>query len=172
VVPPRAVQDPVTIHLADHGQHASLVLPRADGSVVEYAFGEWRWFALNDTGVRAAFRALAWRSAGTLGRRELPPGPALDADGDFAGVTLYALVVERQAVNDLLERLDERWTRQAHTVVNNSDYDLHFVRDEQAYHLFNNCNPAVAGWLRELGCHVRGPALQSKWRLRRVEPDR
>jgi hypothetical protein len=171
VVPPRAVQEPVKVHLADHGRHASLVLPRGDGSRVEYTFGEWRWFALNDTGAGAALRALCWRSAGTLGRHELPAEQDIGASPRFAGVTLYSLTVERGAASNLLARLDERWAGQAHTVVHNADYGLDFVRDEQAYHLFNNCNPVIAGWLRELGCRVRGPALLSRWRLRPAPPE-
>lgn len=51
--PIRAVGDLLLILPADHGRRARPVLPQADGTRVEYAFGEWHWFALNEAGVRA-----------------------------------------------------------------------------------------------------------------------
>lgn len=169
VVPPRAVEDPVKVFLADYGRHSSLVLPRSEHALVEYAFGEWRWFALNDTGFFSACRALGWASEGTLGRRTIPIEPETDLRLLFPHVTLFELAVEREAVVLLLGRLDARWQRQEELAVFNDNYGFHFVPDDQRYHLFRNCNPIVAAWLRELGCQVRAPALLSNWRVRPLD---
>jgi hypothetical protein len=166
VTPPRGVADPVTVYLADYGRHSSLMLPRETDALVEYAFGEWRWFALNDTGVRAACRALCWGTTGTLGRRSVAAATPDSLEELLAGVTLFAIRVEREAANALVERLDDRWLRHEADAVYNPEFNLHFVPVAQRYHVFRNCNPVVAGWLRDLDCRVRGPALTSNWRLR------
>jgi hypothetical protein len=166
VTPPAGVRDPVKVYLADYGRHSSLILPRPDEVLVEFEFGEWRWFALDQTGFWDAWRALCWPSAGTLGRRELTAETAAALRAGALGQELFELAVERERADALLRQLDLRWTRNAATAVYHARYDLHFVRDNQSYHLLHNCNPAVAGWLRELGCAVRGPALLSNWRVR------
>jgi hypothetical protein len=169
VTPPHHVIDPVSVYLVDYGRHSSLVFPQDENSMVEYAFGEWRWFALNDTGLLAAFRALCWSTTGTLGRRFIvTEGPA-GFDHVFAGIALFEVPVEREAADALAGRLDERWVQQEDDMVYNAEYDFYFVPDAQGYHVFRNCNPVVAGWLRDLDCQVRGPALLSKWRLRRAD---
>jgi hypothetical protein len=187
VVPPRDVHSPATVYLADYGRHSSVALPHADGEFVEYTYGEWRWFALNDTGFFEAFRALGWPSQGALGRRVLVKRPANAEQGDSAngrtewrsqapdgggeapwpepGVTLFELMVERAAAAALAAELEARWKANESQAVFNPLYGLHFVPDESRYHVFGNCNPETARWLRELGCQTRGPALLSAWRL-------
>jgi hypothetical protein len=169
VIPPQAVTDPVTVYLADYGRHSSLVLPGDENSMIEYAFGEWRWYALNDTGLLAACRALCWGSTGTLGRRFVSIADPAGFEHSFAGVTLFAIRVEHEAASALVGRLNDRWLEYKTEAVYNADYDFHFVPVTQRYHVFRNCNPVVAGWLRDLDCRVRGPALLSKWRLRPVD---
>lgn len=166
VTPPGKVSDPVTVYLADYGRHSSVLLPRPEAGFVEFEYGEWRWFALNETGFWAAWRALCWPSTGTLGRREWTVAAAEELRVRFGEMEVYELAVERERAAALRRQLEERWARNASTAVFNPTYDLHFVRDDRAYHLGHNCNPAVAGWLRELGCGVRGPALFSNWRVR------
>jgi hypothetical protein len=169
VIPPRDVRDPVSVYLVDYGRHSSLVFPEEENTLVEYAFGEWRWFALDDTGLFAAFRALCWSTTGTLGRRYIVAEDPAGFDAVFAGVLLYEVRVEREAVGVLVRHLDDRWEQQEENMVYNAGYDFYFVPDAQGYHVFRNCNPVVAGWLRDLNCQVRGPALLSNWRLRPVE---
>jgi hypothetical protein len=172
VTPPAQVQNPVEVYLADYGRHSSLVLPRDAESMVEYAFGEWRWFALNQTGVFGAFRAICWGSRGTLGSRIISTVDHGWQEESFHGVELFSLQVEQEKAGALVERLEERWLRGESEAVYNAVYDFHFVPVEQRYHLFRNCNPVVAGWLRELGCRVPGPALLSNWRLQEAGPVR
>lgn len=57
--------------MLDHGRHASLLMERADGSMVRYAYGEWEWYALGRTGPARAFAALFVPSEAALGRKEL-----------------------------------------------------------------------------------------------------
>lgn len=169
VTPPRDVQDPATVYLVDYGRHSSLVLPHDENSMIEYAFGEWRWFALNDTGLLAACRALCWASTGTLGRRLISTVDSAKFEAWFPGVILFDIQVEREAANAMARLLNDRWLNHEADAVYNADYDFHFVPVPQRYHVFRNCNPVVAGWLRDLDCRVRGPALLSKWRLRPID---
>lgn len=163
---PADVSDPVTVYLADYGMHSSVILPRSEDVLVEFEYGEWRWFALEQTGFRAAWRALCWPTTGTLGRRELTKAAMVYLEQRATSTEVIGMTVERERAEALLRALEERWKRNAGTVVFNPNHELQFVRDDRKYHLFHNCNPTVAGWLRELGCKVRGPALLSNWRVR------
>ena len=72
VTPPPAPRFPVTVYVADYGRHASLLVPRPGGELVEFAYGEWKWFALGQKSMWRSPAALFWPTAATLGRRSLP----------------------------------------------------------------------------------------------------
>ena len=40
---PSGAQDARPVFLIDHGRDANLVLTRADGTMVRYLCGDWRW---------------------------------------------------------------------------------------------------------------------------------
>src|SRR5678810_1032518 len=63
------VADPVSIYLTDYGRHTSLIMPVSDSRMVEYAFGDWDWFAANQNSSFSAVRALTFSRGSTLGRR-------------------------------------------------------------------------------------------------------
>src|SRR5512140_2380377 len=73
--PPVNPTDPVTVYVADYGRHSSIVLPETKGGYVEWAFGDWQWFALGRTKVDVALAAIVSSPQSTLGRREIPPQP-------------------------------------------------------------------------------------------------
>ena len=52
VRPPAAPADPVEVYLLDHGRTPSLVLPGGDGGSTRWAYGDWRWYALGEHGLR------------------------------------------------------------------------------------------------------------------------
>ena len=165
VEPPADVEEPVTIHLLDHGRHTSLVLPSERGAV-RYTFGDWRWYAEHEVGPWRAFRALLTPSAATLGRYELS-----GRDSDEALSRLYIgvqhhhrLEVERAAVEELRADLDRRHA-EAERHLFSPRYQLEFASHPEPYHLFNNSNGKVAGWLETLGCAVSGVPLRADWRL-------
>src|SRR5580765_4107433 len=75
ITPPCEPIDPRPVFLIDYGYHASIVLPREDDGLVEFAFGEYEWFAQNHCNGWRAVELVLWPHAGTLGTRELPGPP-------------------------------------------------------------------------------------------------
>ena len=76
VVPPSNPVNPVMVYITDYGRHSSLVLPATNGGYVEWAFGDWNWFALGKTSWNYALLAVIWSPQSTLGRRVVPPQPS------------------------------------------------------------------------------------------------
>ena len=54
--------------------------------------------------------------------------------------------------------VEARFSKRLEARVYNARYGLHFVKDDERYVCFNNCNHATVRWLRELGCGVTGAA--------------
>ena len=75
IIPPAHVLDPVPVFVTDYGRHSSLVLPDGGGDLVEFAFGDWNWFAVNKTGFTSAVSAMLWSGGATFGFRHLDAGP-------------------------------------------------------------------------------------------------
>lgn len=157
VTPPPAPDDPVPVFLLDNGRHASLVVPH-DGHLIRYAYGEWDWYAENDTGVFRASGVLFTKGPGALGRR------AFSGAADTATVRRVVRVpieaswkirvpdAKRAA---LVRRLEGLFRRTPGRHLDNPLYDLTFAPHPQRYNAATrNSNHAVAGWLDELGCDV------------------
>lgn len=157
--PPARPADPVLVVLLDYGKHSSLVLPQAAGSV-EYAYGEWDYFALNQDDVCTGLAALACFNQGALGRRffDVPPERAVLGVGRQEH---HELSVARADVDALRRKLETRYAEREGTKVVNRLNGLAFVKDDESYICFNNCNHVIARWLEELGCEVRGGAFFS-----------
>ena len=169
VTPPTRPLDPVNVYLIDHGRTSSLVLPTADGGLIRYVYGNWDWYALIHQTLWTGLRALVWPSPGALGRHRYS-GPADPANVRriFAGWSeqIHPIVVSRPEAARLERELDARFRAHAATLHLNREYDLEFIRDPDAYHLFHDSNHVIADWLRRLGCRVRGPAFWAKWEVR------
>ncbi|MGH8287112.1 MAG: hypothetical protein ACRETT_15295, partial [Steroidobacteraceae bacterium] len=69
--------DPVEVFIIDQGRTASLVIPASSGGMLRYAYGDWRWYALRETGLFRGAAALLWPTQGALGRAELGGPPTL-----------------------------------------------------------------------------------------------
>src|SRR5688572_12511152 len=78
VRPPADPKDPVVVVLIDYGHHSGVILPEPEGAWVEYAFGEWDYFALNKTDLFTGMIALGCPNQGTLGRRVHPRADVRD----------------------------------------------------------------------------------------------
>jgi hypothetical protein len=168
ITPPATPQNPRTVFLLDHGRHASLVLPR-DGEMVRYAYGEWEWYALRRQGFLRILPTMLWPTPAGLARRELggPPTRRLVAARIPVVIKeIYEITVSAEAVDDLLETLDGLFETNIETLFYNEVYDLQFVHHPRPYWIVRNSNNVVAGWLRDLGCEVRGPTIISNWRVR------
>lgn len=164
--PPARPKDPVSVALIDYGHHASLVLPSAKGGSVEYAYGEWEWFALNNDAWYRVFPALCWPTQGALGRRALPLAPDR---AEFAkavgGEEILVFQVGRAEADALLDRLNRRYASRPEEPVYNQVVGLTLVPDDASYCCFANCNTALADWLRELGCEVSRPTCAASFRI-------
>ena len=163
---PEGVSDPVSVFIADHGVHSSLLLPRDDGRIAQYAYSQWHWAALDhDDWYRSPF-AMVIPNTGTLGWRDFE-GPC-DCDcvrdrleklgRDPPMQDLYEVRVERSEARRVLAALDARWGSQRDGSVFNEKRGMTFVRDAKTYSLAHTCNQEVAGWLTEMGCRVTGMA--------------
>lgn len=162
VGPPANPADPVEVLLVDHGYHAALVLPGGDGPR-EYAFGEWRWFALNQDHWYRAPLLIFPLDAG-VGRSITALDPAAIADLDSTTIR-----VERARADALRTRLDALFDGGEQQ--DNPLVGLRFCPCPDRYALWDNCNTRVADWLRELGCRVSGPTLFAEFEVRAL-PER
>ena len=174
IVPPAQVSEPRTVYLLDHGRTSSLVLPTDDG-MIRYAYGEYRWYALEHTGALRASGAMLWPTQATLGRNviDATTGPATIHRHVRVGIdTIHSVEVEAEHVRELLDRLADEFDAgaAADRVVFTPARDLAFVPTTPRYHLFHNSNHASAHWLEALGCEVRGPTVLSTWRVRAAAP--
>jgi len=175
VIPPQNPSDPVPIYLTDYGRHSSLLLPVTQTQYVEYAFGDYQWFARGNTTWWTGLRALLGSPQATLGRRTIvikddrtDPQILLEQMKrklDCHRVT--RIEVSRPRVSALVFELDGRFRTSArmHRPVYNPGTGLDHVPDSEHYWGLHNCNHVTAGWLRRLGCEIRGPAITSKFRV-------
>ena len=164
--PPRDPVDPVTVALVDYGRHSSLILPGRDAGSVEFAYGEWNWFALNRTGFFHAIALAVWPHQGALGRRAIPVRTEPAALGPHVACEeLFAIRVARADAERLLDRLEAQWRAGSAGKVENPEFGLAFVKIDDDYLLCSNCNHMTARWLRELGCDVGGSACCSSFRI-------
>lgn len=151
VRPPTSVRDPQEVALVYDARHRGLILPREDGTWVEYGFGEYAWYAeLRDAWYRV-FPTMLWPTGGTLGRRELGAGPPV---ASLPWAKLETIFVERALAMQLRQSLDERFAARSEALVHNAVYRFDFVPDDDGYWCLFNCSDAVAGWLRQLDCRV------------------
>lgn len=135
-------------------RHRGLLLPRGDDAWVEYGYGEYAWYAeLRDAWYRA-FPAVLWPTRGTLGRREIAARGVAGLRAAMPWTVLEELAVERARAAELLATLDARFERGRAELVDNRVYGMQFVPDDDGYWCCFNCNDALAGWLRQLGCRV------------------
>jgi hypothetical protein len=168
--PPADPEDPVVVVLVDYGKHASLVLPAPPGGSVEFAYGEWDYFARNKTDLCTGMLALCGVGQGTLGRRLLDVRAlAAELRGRVWAEELMELKVARAAAEALRVKLEERYERRRETETANPLNGLRFVKDDEPYVCFNNCNHVVLRWLEELGCRIFGCGWFAAFR---VEPPR
>lgn len=169
-----AIEEARPVFLVEHGWHTSLVLVRDDDSLVRYVYGEWRWYARQETGAWRVFPTLFVRTPGALGRVSLDP-PAtersLRVQTRVAVDAVHEFAVAGGRVDTLLEQLDERFESAIDTREHSEAYGLDFVRDEQAYTLWRNSNHLVADWLTQLGIDVRGNPVFGRWNIDRQGPN-
>src|SRR2546423_5644559 len=122
VAPPVDVQRPVDVFLTDYGRHSSVLLPTPadqNKTYTEYAFGDYRWFALGDTKWYVAVGSMISSGGATLGRRHVVrPNPgSSDDEIEFAKKLDCAKLIRIQCDSDrvaaVARKLDERFNHDA-----------------------------------------------------------
>lgn len=162
------IEQPRPVYLLDHGRHSTLVLTRQDESMVRYLYGEWRWYALQETGFFRVWPTLFFPTQATLGRKELtgPPDEAtIRRQIPVVIQEIHKLAAQAERVDQLDRRLEQRFDDAIDTLHYNRNYDLEFVHDPEPYTLFYNSNHVVADWLREIGIEVTGNPIWGRWRV-------
>lgn len=167
VHPPASPAEPRTVFVLDHGRHTSLAITTADGRLIRYAYGEWRWYAEEETGLLRAFGAVLTPTAAALGRRELPGPPTYGnvrkrMAGSRAVLEIHVPAADVDALHDELENL---FYARSKDMLWNPRYNLMFVPHPQRYSMFHHSSHAVADWLERLQCEVRLGWPTSPWRM-------
>lgn len=168
--PPAELEEPADVYVSRYGWHTRLALPMGDGSetgLIEYGFGDWKYYALEQRGVVSGIRALFFSDASALARRELSPEKARvfflnsEANDDVARIA-----VERSLVIALREQLETRWASLDSEFTSRSDEDIVMAKVDDRYSLWRNSNTRLGDWLTELGCEVEGRPIWSNFRVR------
>jgi hypothetical protein len=166
--PPPQPAEPARIAVLDHGRHASLLAEGPDGGMVRYSYGDWQWYALEQTGAGEATSAVFGPTQAALGRRFLP-GPlspvSVSQQVRVPVEDAVYLAVDRRDLDRLRERLDRIFAENSAKRIYNASYDLEFVPHPTPYSASHNSNRVVGTWLEELGCRLDGAPFLSVWRV-------
>ena len=157
IIPPARAAQALPVHVADYGYHSSLILPRQSGGLIEYAYGDWNYFAHNNKSVGSAMEALLDSKQATLGRRVLARLPDQAGLKEAIGaVSIVRFDASKEKVEKLERDLEQRFSRRIESIMWSDPQQLYFVMDSERYSVTNNCNHLTARWLEELGCKVSG----------------
>jgi hypothetical protein len=175
--PPIPTAKASTVYLIDYGYHTSLLLPQqSPRSFLEYAYGDWQWFALGKKGSGSGVRSMFFSSSAGLGRRTIhfDQSPTSQVVVEALQATrAVEFTIDADAVNRLARELDQQYTTGA---ARDSHYSpanqLTFVPSREHYWMFHNCNHETVEWLQALGCEVSGLHATSDLRVARAYKDR
>lgn len=165
---PHSLTEPVDIYLLDHGRHSSLVLPREEGGMVRYSYGEWRWYVEGRRHLPAGAAAMLWPTAAGLGRGVYPE---IDSPSQFHRLApeglsdIYPLQAEAVRVIALRRRLNRHFEQADREPVPSEEFGLEFVPFPRGYSAAHQSNLVVAHWLRALDVEVDGSPWLSNWRV-------
>jgi len=155
--PPAAPQDPVEVYLLRQGDHTGVVLPAPEpGRWIEYAFGDWEWYANGRDSLAWGLLTLAVPSQGALGRREFAGPPQQDPVLRERGAELHPFLAERARVEALRNRLEAEFRASGVAPVLNPRNRLWMAPSAESYSLGNQCSSRTVHWLEDLGCSIGG----------------
>lgn len=155
ITPPAAPgADAITVFLIQDSRHLGLLLPRDDATFVEFGYGDWDWYAMEQDSWYHAFDTVLWPTQGTLARREIAARDGAGLQQRVPWATFDAILVARADAHALLGELEARFDRGRDRLHHSVRYGMDFVPDDDGYWCCFNCNDAVADWLRRLGCSV------------------
>lgn len=166
IVPPAQPANPVTAYVIIRAYHSSLLLSEGNGGYMQYAYGDWQYFALNQQGWTDAAAALFIPTQGTLGRRQFSNTDNLQQIVDpNRNQTILKFEVAGDKAAQLLASLDKRFQQNIDTRVLNPRNQLTFVQDDQDYTLFHNSNHELIRWLKNLDCETIGLVMLPNFKV-------
>lgn len=154
VTPPIPRDTDVEVLLVDEACHKGLVLPNEHGELVEWGFGHYGWYALEQNAWYHAPGTVLWPGAGTLSRRTWDAGERERRSGE----DVVAFRAPRERALELARDLEHEFDAARGTLHHSVAYSTDFVRSTEHYWIFHDCHDATAEWLEALGCRVE-PAL-------------
>ncbi len=167
VRPPQKVKNPVSIFVVSAALHSGIVLPtKEEGSYVEYGFGEYRWYALNQDAWYRVFPSVFYPTQGALGRRLFDANNNESIRRNAYAHAVHEIKVENSKLVALREKLKKQFSESGQPIWNSS-YQMSFAKLE-SYWLFNSCHDRTALWLKELGCHVTWSPVRLGLKIKEV----
>jgi hypothetical protein len=166
VTPPAAPEHPVTALLIADERHRGVLLPSPDGGFVEFGFGDWDYYALGRTDWYRLPHTVLWPTSGTLSRRAVAAGDPAAVRAALPWAEFQELLVARAAAGRLLGMLERDYAARRHEEQSRPAWNMTFVPWSRSYWFLDNCNHAVADWLRDLGCEVSWVPLLLDLRVR------
>lgn len=163
IPPPKPIQ-PVTVYVIDQGLHSRLVLPDNDNKLIQYAYGDWRYFALNQQNLGSGIAALLIPTQGTLGRREYQDLAEMKQTLNSNNSVLSFPVAQLDVIR-LKQSLDKRFNQNISTQIFNPLNKMYFVQDDLDYTLYHNSNHELVVWLEALDCRVEGFVLLADFKI-------
>jgi hypothetical protein len=165
IYPPEELADIRQAYLVDLGHHSRLALELPDGSLLEYGYGEWQWYARMEHQWWRVPAVLFWPTQGALGRRKWPaPHAQARLLDEYDGLIVLELSADARRADALIAQLGREFNRHPEQQVRNDIYRLDFVPSPRPYWLFNNSNHAVKKWLQALGYEVTGSGIFAEWK--------
>jgi len=166
VTPPPVPREPGDVYISKYGKHTRVALQLDQTRLVEYGFGDWRYYAEGEKGIWRGAVAITTPTEAALGRRILAhTADPVEFVRRSGADRSERIVVERDRVERLVSELDARYRANIDTEIHPEDTAFSFVKDDAPYHLAYNSNHQAADWLRQLGCEVGGNAVLSNFRV-------
>ncbi|ACK72306.1 conserved hypothetical protein [Gloeothece citriformis PCC 7424] len=166
IIPPINPVQPVPVFVTEYGWHSRLVLPTSRDILIQYAYGDWKYYALNQQNWRNTIAALIKPTPAALGRRTFSNFSDFQQSTAQTNATILSFQVSKAKVSQLLESLNNRFNRQISSEVNNNLTKLNLVKDDQDYTLVHNSNHELVLWLRKLDCKVKGLVIWANFRVK------
>ncbi len=164
---PGEVADPVPVLLLQEALHQGIVLPATDGTLVEFGFGDWDWYALGRERWDHALPTVLWPTEGALCRRLWPVGDRAALERRAPWLVLQSVTVSATRAAALRDELEAAFTGSAWPPRFRPDLPgMAFVPCASGYWFGHTCSDAVAGWLRQLDCRVAWVPIRTGLRVR------
>ena len=167
IVPPvSGGREMVPVFVADYGYHSTIIFPKSDGGMMEYAYGDWTYFGNNEKTIGNALHALLGSDQATIGRRWLDRDPRQPGLAEAIGAkVLVGFNAPREKVQEMEWALDRRFSAHLDSIVFTPAHQLYFVKDDARYDAAHNCNHFTASLVEGLGCKIEGIVLTSDFKL-------